>query len=154
NDATFLSGLDVLAEAGGADRALVKEGKVTADTSGEVTVTFLPIAGHDSAMLSGLELLEDSADSTAPGVDPGSGGGDGGGSGPGVALGGSLDFEDAQAYPATLPAPKPRERPQSGFVLHPDDDLQAAVDAYPEGTVFLLEAGTWHAQSVIPKPGD
>lgn len=66
--------------------------------------------------------------------------------------------------PGTLPtiprsttstsAPTPREAipsQESFVVLQPGDDLQAAVDANPEGTVFRLEPGTYRQQSLRPK---
>ena len=39
-------------------------------------------------------------------------------------------------------------------VIHPGDDIQAAVDRSPEGTTFLLKAGVHRHQSVIPKNGN
>src|SRR5947208_2089944 len=38
--------------------------------------------------------------------------------------------------------------------LNPGDDIQAAVDANPEGTKFILNAGVYHTASVIPKDYD
>ncbi|GJG87403.1 hypothetical protein tb265_25840 [Gemmatimonadetes bacterium T265] len=42
----------------------------------------------------------------------------------------------------------------SGVVVYPTDNLQAKVNANPAGTTFLLRAGTYSAQSVVPKTGD
>ena len=38
--------------------------------------------------------------------------------------------------------------------VKPGDNIQAAVTAAPAGTTFLLEAGMYRLQSVIPKTGD
>lgn len=40
------------------------------------------------------------------------------------------------------------------IVLHPGDDIQAAVDAHGPGTAFRLSAGLYRVQSVIPKSTD
>ena len=42
-----------------------------------------------------------------------------------------------------------------GVVLRPGDDIQAAVEANPPGTVFHLTAGTYNVtREIIPKSGD
>jgi len=38
--------------------------------------------------------------------------------------------------------------------LNPGDDIQAAVDAHPPGTTYILQAGTYRMQSIVPKNGD
>ncbi len=38
--------------------------------------------------------------------------------------------------------------------VHPGDDLQALVSAYPNGTSFVIDSGVYRRQSVIPKTGD
>jgi len=38
--------------------------------------------------------------------------------------------------------------------LKPTDDIQAKVKAYPAGTAFILTAGIYRNQSVVPKQGD
>jgi parallel beta-helix repeat protein len=87
----------------------------------------------------------------------GTGGGDPGGAGGGGPLGllgGSADAADAIAYPPSLPPPLPRARPTDGVALNPWDDIQEAVDSHGAGTVFLLSAGVFHAQHVVPQKGD
>ena len=37
--------------------------------------------------------------------------------------------------------------------IHPGDSIQAAVNAHPEGTAFLIKAGVHRRQSVRPKSG-
>jgi len=37
--------------------------------------------------------------------------------------------------------------------INPGSSIQAAVDANPNGTVFLLRAGVHRQQAVRPKPG-
>ena len=45
-------------------------------------------------------------------------------------------------------------RPMAAVVtLYPGDDIQAAVNANPEGTTFVLKAGLYRMQSVKPKNG-
>jgi parallel beta-helix repeat protein len=44
--------------------------------------------------------------------------------------------------------------PASGPVIQPGADIQAAVDANPPGTAFLLKAGIHRMQQVLPKDGD
>jgi len=41
-----------------------------------------------------------------------------------------------------------------GTVLNPADDIQAAVNASPAGTTFILNPGLYRMQSVVPKDGD
>jgi parallel beta-helix repeat protein len=38
--------------------------------------------------------------------------------------------------------------------VNPGDDIQAAVDAHPPGTVYNLQAGIHRMQSIVPKEGD
>ena len=38
--------------------------------------------------------------------------------------------------------------------LNPGDDIQAAVDAHPPGTMYVLQSGTYRMQSIVPKTGD
>jgi parallel beta-helix repeat protein len=38
--------------------------------------------------------------------------------------------------------------------LKPGDDIQAAVDRYPEGTTFVLGAGIYRLQSIVPRNRD
>jgi len=47
------------------------------------------------------------------------------------------------------------ESPVSGGVaVFPGDSLQAVVDAYPAGTTFVINPGTYHQQQIVPKGGD
>lgn len=41
-----------------------------------------------------------------------------------------------------------------GVPVYPSDNIQAKVNANPAGTTFLLKAGTYSAQTVVPKSGD
>jgi parallel beta-helix repeat protein len=49
------------------------------------------------------------------------------------------------ALPAAIP---------SGTRIEPGEDIQARVDAHPEGTTFTLAAGTHRLQQVTPKNGN
>jgi hypothetical protein len=42
----------------------------------------------------------------------------------------------------------------AGVQLSPADDIQTAVSANPSGTTFVLAAGIYRMQSVVPKDGD
>ena len=44
--------------------------------------------------------------------------------------------------------------PVSGTTIYPGQSIQAAVDAAPGGTAFVLKAGVHRMQSVVPKAGD
>lgn len=44
--------------------------------------------------------------------------------------------------------------PLTGIIVNPGESIQAAVDANPPGSIFILKAGTHVAQSVAPKVGD
>ena len=44
--------------------------------------------------------------------------------------------------------------PATGPVIYPGSDIQAAVDANPPGTAFLLKAGVHRMQQVAPKSGN
>jgi parallel beta-helix repeat protein len=44
--------------------------------------------------------------------------------------------------------------PPSGIDVYPGQSIQAAVNANPGGTTFILKSGTHVRQSVIPKSGD
>jgi hypothetical protein len=44
--------------------------------------------------------------------------------------------------------------PAGAIELSPGDDIQAAVDAHPAGTVFHLNAGLYRLQSIRPRNGD
>ena len=49
----------------------------------------------------------------------------------------------------------PTERSCTGIAVAPTDDVQAAVDAHPEGSTFCLSAGTYRlAVPLVPKRGD
>lgn len=52
------------------------------------------------------------------------------------------------------PPPPPPPPPPSGITVQPGASIQAAVDANPAGSTFLLKAGTYTRQSVVPKDGD
>ena len=56
-----------------------------------------------------------------------------------------------QAPPETT-IPEPEPEPE-GIRLTVGDDFQAAVDAAPEGTAFVIESGIHRAQEVVPKNG-
>ncbi len=45
-------------------------------------------------------------------------------------------------------------RAQNVVTLQPSDDIQAAIDAQPVGTTFILTAGVYRGQSLTPKDGD
>jgi parallel beta-helix repeat protein len=55
--------------------------------------------------------------------------------------------------PDTTPTPPPPP-PPTGVVILPGSSIQAAVDANPTGTTFILKAGTHVRQTVIPKDAD
>ncbi len=42
----------------------------------------------------------------------------------------------------------------SGVQLYPGDDIQAAVNANPTGTTFILNPGTYRMQSIVPRDGN
>jgi parallel beta-helix repeat protein len=44
--------------------------------------------------------------------------------------------------------------PVDGVAVFPGESIQAAVDAYPVGTTFVIKAGVHRRQSVMPKDGD
>jgi len=49
----------------------------------------------------------------------------------------------------------PTDRSCAGITVAPTDDVQAAVDAHPEGSTFCLSAGTYRlAAPLVPKRGD
>lgn len=50
----------------------------------------------------------------------------------------------------TTTAPKPTD----GVAIYPGDSIQAAVNANPPGTTFIIKAGTHHGQQVDAKAGD
>src|ERR1700742_771058 len=45
-------------------------------------------------------------------------------------------------------------KPRAAIELTPGDDIQAAVDAHPQGTSFFLDAGLYRIQSVTAKEDD
>jgi parallel beta-helix repeat protein len=53
--------------------------------------------------------------------------------------------------PGPTPPPPP---PPTGIAVFPGQSIQAAVNANPSGTTFILKAGTHVRQSVIPKSGN
>ena len=57
----------------------------------------------------------------------------------------------SQKWDNATAAPGP---PPSGIAVYPGQNIQAAVNANPTGTTFILKAGTHVRQSVIPKSGD
>jgi len=63
---------------------------------------------------------------------------------------------DTAAIDITVPAPAPSEPPTAppGIPIIPGQSIQAAVNANPGGTVFLIKAGRHSRQSVLPKNGD
>lgn len=71
-------------------------------------------------------------------------------SGTGICL--AMAAAASQAFAA---GPSPAVGAPAGSVtLSPGDDIQAAVDAHGQDTVFHLRAGTYRLQSVVPKSGD
>ena len=42
----------------------------------------------------------------------------------------------------------------SQVTISPGQSIQAAVNSHPEGTTFLLKAGVFRNQTVVPKSGD
>ena len=42
----------------------------------------------------------------------------------------------------------------SGVVVRPGESIQAAVDANPGGTTFVIKAGVYRGQEVSPKAGN
>jgi hypothetical protein len=63
---------------------------------------------------------------------------------------------DADLPGATIPAPSEPVAATTGtqVTILPGQSIQAKVNAYPAGTRFLLKAGTYAKQSVIPKSGN
>lgn len=64
----------------------------------------------------------------------------------------------ATSPPAPAPATSPpsataRSAPVGAVPLRPGDNAQAAVDAHPEGTAFVLTSGVHHGFSVKPRSG-
>lgn len=58
------------------------------------------------------------------------------------------DNSGASRAPAAAPAPV------AGTAVYPGQSIQAAVNAAPGGTTFILKAGTHTRQTVVPKAGD
>ena len=54
---------------------------------------------------------------------------------------------DSQTASVTVDGPSSPD----GIPLHPGDDIQAAVDGNPAGSVFLIKSGTHRRQQVTPK---
>ncbi len=50
--------------------------------------------------------------------------------------------------------PQDTVRSASTVTLNPGDSIQAAVNANPAGTIFVLNAGEYRMQSVVPKQGN
>jgi len=50
--------------------------------------------------------------------------------------------------------PKPRVQSVSGVVVRVGESIQAAVNAHPGGTTFVIKSGVHKRQSVVPKTGD
>jgi parallel beta-helix repeat protein len=71
-----------------------------------------------------------------------------------TAAGGTL--ADTAAVDVTAPASAPPEPPATppGIPIIPGQSIQAAVNANPSGTIFLIKAGRHSRQSVLPKNGD
>jgi len=74
NGAAILTSFDVFATAGGGWRALVEDFSAKADATGKILLTFSPIAGHDSSMVNGIELLQSKILPTCPTTSHGGGG--------------------------------------------------------------------------------
>ena len=55
NGATVLSNFDIYAEAGGNYKAVVREFTTTANTSGQIVVTFTKVT--DNASIGGIEII-------------------------------------------------------------------------------------------------
>jgi hypothetical protein len=45
---------------------------------------------------------------------------------------------------------KKEDEPQ-GIEINPGEDIQAIVDAYPEGTAFIIKSGIHRMQEIWPK---
>ena len=60
------------------------------------------------------------------------------------------------AAPTTAPTTVPTSTPSYAglIVIEPGQNIQAVVDAYPEGTGFFLKAGYYRLQSIRPKRGN
>lgn len=56
--------------------------------------------------------------------------------------------------PAPIEAPPLPSPPANAVYIQPGTDIQAAVDASPAGTFFVIQAGIHRMQSVNPKDGD
>jgi nitrous oxidase accessory protein NosD len=68
---------------------------------------------------------------------------------------GTLEGPITGTLELTLPqAPAPEPEPDYDVAVSPGESIQAAVDANPEGTRFLLRAGIHRQQQVIPKTGN
>jgi parallel beta-helix repeat protein len=63
-----------------------------------------------------------------------------------------FDNSSVSTTPPTGPTPTPT--PPTGVAVQPGQSIQAAVNANPAGTQFVLKAGTHVRQQVIPKDGD
>lgn len=72
--------------------------------------------------------------------------------------GGAPQASSYQELPASPPAAPPTTPPvppgTQGVLIRPGESLQAAVDANPPGTTFLIAAGRHRQQTVQPKSGD
>jgi parallel beta-helix repeat protein len=64
-----------------------------------------------------------------------------------------VDTTPAPPPPTPTPTPTPAPTP-TGIRVLPGQSIQAAVDANPAGTTFILATGTHTGQSVIPKDND
>jgi hypothetical protein len=56
NGTTVLSSFDIFAAAGGANKAIVKEFTVAADSNGKIAIAFATV--RDNAKISGIEILK------------------------------------------------------------------------------------------------
>jgi nitrous oxidase accessory protein NosD len=71
----------------------------------------------------------------------------------------STSVTDAALVPVMPPAQDSNQTSQTspgskaGTVLSPGDDLQAAVDAAPAGTMFIIRQGVHRRQTIKPKDG-
>jgi parallel beta-helix repeat protein len=66
----------------------------------------------------------------------------------------SQKWDNAGGTTDPAPAPPPSSPLPPGIPIAPGQSIQAAVNANPGGTTFILKAGTHVRQSVIPKSGD
>jgi parallel beta-helix repeat protein len=67
---------------------------------------------------------------------------------------GTVASAPQDSTPTTEPTPDTTPTNPGGVLIKPGESIQAAVNANPAGTTFVLASGTHTGQSVTPKAGD